>query len=179
MPSLLDGRIDHYKNQYEKIASSRDSSQNGNLILDTTNDGNTSPAVGDFDYSQPVHEDEISLFDNIEASMEEEDDKAEVNVTDCGKCDFLKEENRYAQTYFEKEYGELHCCNNECKNPDKKMREFIDTKSDKCFWVCSNCKRNENGTHGCSKMFCNTCYFLNAESNNSGRNSRGRRSRST
>ena len=55
MPSLLDGRIDHYKNQYEKIASSRDSSQNGNLILDTTNDGNTSPAVDDFDYSQPVH----------------------------------------------------------------------------------------------------------------------------
>ena len=69
MPSLLDGRIDHYQNQYEKIASNRDSSQNGNLILDTTNDGNTSPAVGDFDYSQPVHQDEISLFDNIEASI--------------------------------------------------------------------------------------------------------------
>ena len=101
------------KKQYEKIVSSRDSSQNGNSILDTTNDGNTSPAVGDFDYSQPVHQDEISLFDSIEASMEEVDDKAEVNVTDCGKCDFLKEENRYTQTYFEKEYGELHCCNSE------------------------------------------------------------------
>ena len=179
MPTLLDGRIEQYKNQYEKIASSRDSSENGNLILDTTNDGNTSPAVGDFDYSQPVHQDEISLFDDIEASMEEEDDKAEVDVTDCGKCDFLKEENRYTQTYFKKEYGELYCCNSECKNPDKKMREFIDTKSDKCFWVCKNCKRNENDTHGCSKMFCNTCYFLKDESNNSGRNSRGRRSRST
>ena len=178
MPNLLDGRIDHYKNQYEEIASSRDSSRNGTLVMDITNNCNTSPASCIYDYLQPVDQDAISLFENITDSMEEEDDKAEVNVTDCGKCDFLKEENRYAQTYFEKEYGELHCCNNECKNPDKKMREFIDTKSDKCFWVCKNCKRNENDTHGCSKMFCNTCYFSKDETNNSERSSRGRRSRS-
>ena len=159
MPMLLDGRIDHYKNQYDQIASGMDSSHDVTLILGTTNNGNTSPAVGDFDFSQPVLTDEFQLFDNIEGSIEEEDDKDKANETNCAKCDFLKEENRYAQTYFEQEYGELHCCNNECKNHNKTMREFIDTKSDKCFWVCHNCKRNEDGTHGCSKMFCNTCYF--------------------
>ena len=178
MPNLLDGRIDHYENQYDKIASSRDSSHNGTLVMDSTFNCNTSPASCDFDYAQSVHPDEISLFNDITESMEEEDDTDKDNVKNCGKCDLLKEENRYAQTYFEQEYGELHCCNDECKNPNKTMRDLIDTKSDKCFWVCNNCKRDENGNHGCSMMFCNACYFLKVESKNSGRNGRGRRSRS-
>ena len=59
MPMLLDGRIDHYKNQYDQIASGMDSSHDVTLILGTTNNGNTSPAVGDFDFSQPVHADDF------------------------------------------------------------------------------------------------------------------------
>ena len=48
-----------------------------------------------------------------------------MNVTDCGKCDFMKEENKYAQAYFEKEYGELYCSNENCKNPTKKWGSLL------------------------------------------------------
>ena len=140
----------------------------------------SSANIPECDYSKPVNDDEVSLFDMMKTNIEEESDEEEepVDVTDCGKCDYIKEENKYSQAYFEKEYGELFCCNKDCKNPTKTMREFIDTRSDKCFWVCKNCKRKSNDTHGCTKMYCNTCYFSKEESNNSGRNSRSRRTRS-
>ena len=155
---------------------------------DNAND-NSSPSdkqtpcnIPECDNSKQVHEDEVSLFvntqKNIDEAPDEEEEEEPVNVTDCGKCDYIKEENKYSQAYFEKEYGELYCCNKECKNATKTMREFIDTRSDKCFWVCKNCKRRDNDTHGCTKMYCNACFFSKEESNNSGRNSRARRTRS-
>ena len=163
MPNLLNGNL-------------HSSNDNANLILDTGIDKHISPDVLEYDYSKPLNQDEISLFADVEQDIEE-DTLEDVNVTDCGKCDFIKEENRYAQSYFEKEYGELYCCNEKCTNKSKTMREFIDTRSDKCFWVCKNCKRRENDTHGCTNMFCNTCYFSKDPPKNSGRNKRARRTR--
>ena len=91
-------------------------------ILRTGMDQPTLPDVGDDDYSigKPVHPDELSLFLNMARSLQQDDTEEEVNVTDCGKCDFMKEENKYAQAYFEQEYGELYCSNKNCKNPTKK-----------------------------------------------------------
>ena len=173
MPNLLDG---NYETQIYN-----DSNMNG--LTFTTNpagmDEPTSPGVPiyDFPLAKRIHQDEISLFSKVDHYIEQDALEEEVNITDCGKCDFLKEENKYAQSYFEQEYGYLYCCNKDCKNRNKKMRELIDTKSHKCFWVCKNCKRRDNDTHGCSKMLCNTCYFSKDESNNSGRITRARRAR--
>lgn len=189
MPNLLDGNyedkmlneplIEPYTLTTHQIPIDKNANYVRDHILCTGMGQSTSPDVPDYDYSigKPVDQDEISLFLNVAQSLEPDDTEESVNVTDCGKCEFMKEENKYAQAYFEQEYGDIYCSNDICKNPTKKMREFIDSRSDNCFWVCKNCKRNENDTHGCSKMLCNTCYFSKDESNNSGRKTRARRAR--
>ena len=119
-------------------------------LFDTVHEdiANSKNVEEDIANSKNVEED-IANGKNVEEAVDKED---------CGKCEFIKEENRYDQDYFEFEYGMLFCLSKNCKFPTKKMKEFIDTRSDRCFWVCKNCKRRENDTHGCMKMYCNTCY---------------------
>ena len=159
MPNLLNGNyasqffnepvISPYTITTHEIPIDKNSKDAAHHILRTGMGQRTSPDVPNYDYShgKPVDQDEVSLFLNVSNSIEQEDTEEEVNVTDCGKCDFMKEENKYAQAYFEKEYGELYCSNENCKNPMKKMREFIDSRGDNCFWVCKNCKRNDITKH--------------------------------
>ena len=174
MPDLLDGS-DYDCSQRMILTSPDDPDHNC-----SQSGKDNSASIPECDYSKTINDDEVSLFNTILNNIELQSDEEEepVNVTDCGKCDYIKEENRYSQAYFEKEYGKVYCCNKDCKNPNKTMREFIDTRSDKCFWVCKNCKRRNNDTHGCTKMYCNTCFFSKEESMQSGMNKRARRTRS-
>ena len=119
---------------------------------------------------------EPSLFDTVDEDIANGKNVEEaVDIEDCGKCEFIKEENRYDQDYFEFEYGMLFCSSEYCKFPTKKMKAFIDTRSDRCFWVCKNCKRRENDTHGCMKMYCNTCYCSKEDTTTKGRTNCSRR----
>ena len=87
---------------------------------------------------------ELSMFDTVHEDITNSKNvEEEVDKDDCGNCEFIKEENRYGQEYFEFEYEMLFCLSKSCKFPTKKMKEFIDTRSDRCFWVCKICKRRE------------------------------------
>ena len=103
MPNILNGNEDTQVSDdaqssitYHQMLRDKNSNDNAHFIFSTGIDQLTSPDVPDYDYSQPVNQDEVSLFESIQHSIEDHGDEEEVNLIDCGKCDFLKEENRYA-----------------------------------------------------------------------------------
>ena len=111
-----------------------------------------------------------------EVEQVDTDESNDINVLMvCGKCEFKKVEDNYSQKYFLRLYGNLKCCDEDCKEKNKTMRELITKGNGHCMWVCQNCEI-EDERHNCQQMYCNVCYFKKLAKESGGSNSRVRRS---
>ena len=107
-------------------------------------------------------ENPTALLDCGEISKAKEKDGSKKEkldvVLDCGNCSFEKVEDKYDNEYMMDLYGNLACCNSNCKQGKKSMAELISKGNGYCIWMCKYCKKKD-GEHNCQKMFCNICYF--------------------
>ena len=114
------------------------------------------------------------LMDCGEISKAKEKDGSTKEILECGDCAFNKVEDKYQHDYMVDLYGNLVCCNSNCKQGKKSMVQLISKGNGNCIWVCKNCEKKDDG-HNCEKMFCNICYCKKMEKESgSGRRKRGR-----